>query len=669
MSKDKKPAKILKEFDFSKFNNNFYAVNKKEMLRYRPLFQRLSSGFINFEKIKDEKDYEEKAVRFLARTAYGLFSFLTKEKDPNINLDSKSEANYCGLDTNIIAIGLKLLKLDSKVICRQHKIDMLSALIFHEFYHKRYTVSAIKKELGLSVYEKYYNTEKTKKYLDKILPDELHKTINNILEDRRIETLGAEDFQGNTFYFDELRKYAYFLHFDKVFSPPFSEAIILDYLLMKILLPELEEHFFKESLARYEEGLEQLKVTTAIGKEGYEMAKVDFESVKKIVLTIKTYIEANESLIFTRKWSDVIEQTKKIIELIPEKTQQSINEKMKKNKKTYVNVVFGLGGDGKNAPKSEDFIDSGEQLLEIISDELKKMDERVSDVKGTNVQKIKIEKIYSKDANSLYPYAHIIEEPFRKIDQKLYSDAKRMAKSIFNNLGFLDSKFSRFIENFEMNEGDLDETELFSLSFNNKDIFEDIEEIPDYALDFGILLDESGSMHENIEEAKKAVLALILALKDHKKIKLFVYGHTANGSGVPKDAIQLYKYYNTLDNFVDWRRIFTAKSRSNNADGYAIQKVADIMKESKTREKILVVVSDGQPSASGYGGNTGERHVKQVTTTLERQGILVTQVCMDNIEASPRMFNHYIPYDKKGMFFDNLKKILLTKLNQFSESI
>ena len=93
------------------------------------------------------------------------------------------------------------------------------------------------------------------------------------------------------------------------------------------------------------------------------------------------------------------------------------------------------------------------------------------------------------------------------------------------------------------------------------------------------------------------------------------------------------------------------------------------MKESKSRDKILIVVSDGQPSASGYGGVSGEQHVKSVVDRLESEGITVIQVCMAYIENSPRMFKHYVPYEKDGSFFDNLKKILLTKLNQFADSI
>jgi hypothetical protein len=42
---------------------------------------------------------------------------------------------------------------------------------------------------------------------------------------------------------------------------------------------------------------------------------------------------------------------------------------------------------------------------------------------------------------------------------------------------------------------------------------------------------------------------------------------------------------------------------------------------------------------------------------------------MAYIENSDSMFNHFVPFEKDGLFFDNLKKILLTKLNQFADSI
>jgi len=86
-------------------------------------------------------------------------------------------------------------------------------------------------------------------------------------------------------------------------------------------------------------------------------------------------------------------------------------------------------------------------------------------------------------------------------------------------------------------------------------------------------------------------------------------------------------------------------------------------------EKLMIVISDGQPNASRYSGESAEKHVRTVVNNLEKKGVHVIQVCIDNIESSPRMFKHYVPYDKDGKFFDKLKSILQKKLIKFANVI
>jgi hypothetical protein len=658
----------FEELDFpTLLEPNFYKVDKEYFLGNKPLEKRLSTGYINYDRLKDEKDFYEKAVRFITRTAYDLFSYVTKETHPAVRLDIKGDGAYCSLEDNRIYVGMKMLTY--KKIPAQIKVDTIIATLYHEMYHKRFTVTGIKQELGFGRFTEYYGNPSVQTYLKATFIDDTMKSIINIFEDRRIEANGAEDLPGYSFYFEESRKYAYYLHRYKKVMPPY-DIYIIDYLMMAILLPELRDIF----LSIFNKGLlilQKYRDEEQMTEEEFKLHSDSHAEVSEIFKKIDEYLDKNKDTVYSEFYQDIIKVSKDIYNLIPKKMIDNINSAIQKNEiKGYVKITQLGGGKSFTQEEIEDVSDEVEkEIAEFISDELDKIEKEREDERKNNERKVHIEKIKSADQhNQYYEEYEIIEEARMPTDTVLYHDAKKISKNIVNNLGFLDSRFVRNIENYELTEGELDEDELYSISFNNKHIFEDIEDIPAYSLDFGILLDESGSMSGRIEEAKLAVLSMILGLKDNKHINLFVYGHTAN-NGRNSKAIQIFKYFNTLQRFTDYRRLFSAKARSNNADGYAIEKMSEIMKESKARDKIMIVVSDGQPSAYGYGGASGEEHVKQVVDRLEREGITVIQVCMAYIENSGRMFKHYVPFSKDGQFFDNLKKILMTKLNQFADSI
>lgn len=654
------------DFDFTHLEENFYNVRKVSFLERKKLEERLSSGYIKYDLISSEEEYREKALRFLTRTAYGLFELITTENVPNFRFKENSCMSCCGLFQNFIEIGFGIITQQN--IPRQQKVDVLNAIVYHEQLHKRYTVKEIKKKIFLKKTEEYYENAKAKEYCEKLFQTKFEGVINNILEDRRIERLGAEEFGGISFYLEESRKYAAFLHAEKKFFPEQSSAIALDYLLIKILLPELEETFF-EQISLYEKGLDEIE--KEVSKVTADSFREELTLIKSLIEKIKNHIEVNAKEIFSDFWEDILKQTTEIYNLFPKNLKEEIENLFQKQIIIYINAQNKFGSENLNEGKRIELSEEeASDLQNIISDELEKIEKEFDNSKKTkNFEKIEEQKIISKDKNNnKFKIVQLIEEPIKSIDDALYKEAKKASKNIFNNLGFLDSKFNRFIENYELTEGDLDEDELYSIGFGNRHLFEEIEDIPGYSLDFGLLLDESGSMGGRIREAKLAVLSMLFGLMGNKHINLFVYGHTANDDD-RSDVFQIYKYYNSLEKFTDWRRLFSAKARSNNADGYAIEKVAEFMKKSKAKDKILCVVSDGQPQASGYGGESAQQHVRSVVQTLENEGILVIQVCMAYIENSPLMFKHFVPYEKNGQFFDNLKKILLNKLQQFASEI
>jgi len=93
------------------------------------------------------------------------------------------------------------------------------------------------------------------------------------------------------------------------------------------------------------------------------------------------------------------------------------------------------------------------------------------------------------------------------------------------------------------------------------------------------------------------------------------------------------------------------------------------MLKSKCRNKVLIVASDGYPNALGYTGDMAIEHTKQSVELLETKGILVIQLCINNLKNSDKMFRHIIPFVQNKNFSVQLKSILLKQLTKISKTL
>lgn len=610
-------------------NRDFYNVNKESLLKAKPIEKRLSSNYIDYDSIKDEDEFLDKAVSFITRTAYGLYTFITGDKNPKLSIHFGSESNF-NLITFEIKIGCEILF--HQHIPRQTRVDIIVGIVYHEFYHRKYTMQSVQ-ELFLESNSDTTTIIKYYGYIEsfikcEVLTSKLLTDIINILEDRRIEQLGHIDFPGYVFNFNEIRNYGLHIMAGTEFKYIDKHNLPFLFLVRKVLLPESLPMFFDEL-------------------KSLDLKDPEKSEINKTIQEIENYISENDGVL-SLSFKDIFFHSKEIYQIL----SRIMNPDKQSN---YNNLVTEFDAEELYVSK-----DTKQRLLGIVG-EIAKEEEVVEG---------KFEEIKDSE-NASYQSLTIFDG---KVEQNLVElqKAKVLSKPIFQQLGFLNSKFSRNIENFELSEGDLDETELHSINYNSN-IFENVESVPQYSLDFGILLDESGSMQNLITDARIATLALALSLEKIKNINLFVYGHTSNEDlaekGASCNSIHLYKYINSLENFKDVKRILSAKARANNVDGYAIQKIGEIMNKSKSREKVLIVVSDGMPNGINYTGKEAIAHTKGEIEKLEAQGFYVIQICMANIKSSGEMFTNYIPFENNSSFFNNLKKVLMKKLNQFSQSI
>ena len=139
-------------------------------------------------------------------------------------------------------------------------------------------------------------------------------------------------------------------------------------------------------------------------------------------------------------------------------------------------------------------------------------------------------------------------------------------------------------------------------------------------LSVGLLLDESGSMSCGDRSTYARAAAIILYdFCQSLNIPIMIYGHsTSYGNGV-----DLYSYaeFDSIDRD-DKFRLMDISARSSNRDGAALRFVAEQLSKRPEEVRILMLLSDGQPAASGYSGTAAEEDLRGIKQEYTRKGIL-----------------------------------------------
>ncbi len=164
------------------------------------------------------------------------------------------------------------------------------------------------------------------------------------------------------------------------------------------------------------------------------------------------------------------------------------------------------------------------------------------------------------------------------------------------------------------------------------------QEAPQLAV--GLLLDESGSMYGHSRDTYARAAAIILYdFCRSLDIPIMVYGHsteyTRNGEGV---ALYSYAEFEDIDGN-DRYRMMDIRARDNNRDGAALRFVADRLSKREEDVKLLILVSDGQPAASGYYGSAAEEDLRGVQHEYQKKGILFVAAAIgDDKTAIERIY-------------------------------
>ena len=212
----------------------------------------------------------------------------------------------------------------------------------------------------------------------------------------------------------------------------------------------------------------------------------------------------------------------------------------------------------------------------------------------------------------------------------------------------LDINFDPYSDRLNsLRNGKLDSRKVAEVIPGNMNVYYKVEpNISTKPFSVCILCDESGSMYgKKMDMTVELVKILYLAFSEIlPKDKLFIYGHTGSYSPV----IRVYKdKYN--DNFETV--IGNMQSRSSNYDGPVIEAIYEKLRGISDDNIIFIILSDGQPSGSHYGGPDDIKKMKKIVEKCRRDGIVT-------IGIGIQYFTHKI-YDYSCVIKELEKEMLL----------
>lgn len=138
----------------------------------------------------------------------------------------------------------------------------------------------------------------------------------------------------------------------------------------------------------------------------------------------------------------------------------------------------------------------------------------------------------------------------------------------------------------------------------------------------GLLIDESGSMSSADRITYARMTAIVLYdFCQSLRIPVTIYGHTTPDYAA---GVELYSYaeFDSLDTS-DRYRLMDMSARSGNRDGAALRYVAEHLCRRPENQKLLIIISDGQPADVGYYGTEAEADLRGIKKEYEKKGIIL----------------------------------------------
>jgi nitric oxide reductase activation protein len=194
------------------------------------------------------------------------------------------------------------------------------------------------------------------------------------------------------------------------------------------------------------------------------------------------------------------------------------------------------------------------------------------------------------------------------------------------------------------------------------------KEVPGVAL--CVLLDESGSMGSaatGLEKTKAVTAAQIAvlfaeALDKIPNVELEIYSFTSCGDAHKDNAIKYLYGKNNLNKM----SITGYSPGAQNYDHIALKVAGDMfVTNTKNSNRIMFVVSDGEPLGIGYKGPATIEATKKAVAALERRGIFVLGVAIEAF-AIEDIYTKHVKFLDMGSLVSDMQKLLVSFISKSS---
>tara|TARA_R110000737_G_scaffold175554_2_gene200774 strand:+ start:1666 stop:3789 length:2124 start_codon:yes stop_codon:yes gene_type:complete len=583
---------------------------------------------------------------------------LCKVVSPTVKhtLDFATKDSYSNLSKGTIFVDGSLLATNDD------KLDIVAGLAIHEKLHLVHTQPLLD-------WERQYSIDKKLLSHQEVL---LHN-IGNIIEDEYIESQLAKTHAGFVSYISKVKEHYFEKHGKKMEASDSEFGDILNTLLAIVRYPSAldderkKKHakhirFFARALApAYRDRSSCLSAIQTVYEYLYQIAKdisdkevegSDGATAEAAAKKMKDVIEGwggegDDGTALTEE--EKARMLDRIHKDLVSKKKYSEGDKLRRT------VVGGLGV----MPKE----------LADYSKDVSSIDESLAkDIKELEDTEYSEEKWDTAKALGLKQGSKVTWRNQRSDDMATihYNEACRTMKAAIGQLKRRIQLYGNTniytIRN--QRRGRLDKRMLHKIPLGRQDLFKNVIIDQDKPLDVCLLVDESGSMGTwKMKKARQTAIALREALKDNDALNLWVFGHTADGYDWGAMGETNMSCYWSPTYQSDSRAMGGMTARCENRDGMAIlASAARVSGETPSMgaNKLMIIISDGEPSANDYRYSVGVPHVKKVVKHLEGQGWNIIELGISGARESSmkEMFKNYVVIDEMDQLSNTVSKII-----------
>ena len=580
---------------------------------------------------------------------------LCKVVDPNVkhtlNFATKGK-NYSNMRTGALYVDGTLIK-DSDA-----NLDIVAGLSIHEKLHLVHTQPLVK-------WQKTYAYDNR---LSDAQTDLLH-SIGNIIEDEYIESQLAKTHAGYVTYIDKVKEHFFAKHDIETIKGNVI-ADVLNTLLAMVRFPSTISDERKKRHAKHIQFFARALKDALVDREStlvaiqsiyeymYQLAKE--EASKRDDTSEEEILERAET-----RMSELLEEWGDSADGYTEDDLSKIKDRLIQQEREDASRADRYSGEtalreaiDKSGAKLADY--AGES--ESISDRL---DKAIRDLADSEYAE---EEWDSGRALGLRQGTKVTWRNQHASDHEssLYDETVKKMKS---SIGQLKRKIQLYgdtkihtIRN--QRRGKLDKKMLHKIPLGRPDLFKNVIVDEDKPLDVCLLVDESGSMGSwKMDKARQTAIALREALKDNQALNLWVFGHTADGYNWHREGETNMSVYWSPTYQSDIKAIGSMRARAENRDGMALLASAERVKAespSMGSNKLMIVISDGEPSADRYRFSVGVPHTKKCVKHLEGQGWSIIQVGISGARERimREMFSNYMLVDNTNELPAKISKII-----------